>query len=422
MRVLRSGLAILALLLTSAAGVVGSSTVAAVAQEGEPATVSITMNICADPGCTEQPEAVEPADGVVVEVANAADGTVFGVCTIGDTGPGTCTVDITRVETITLTVEETTIPAGYGLETNPIQLSGGLDDPQAQPEAIILLMPAEGFPPEDGGSQESQVTVNVNLCVAAGCTELPEAIEPAEGVGVNVTAEDGTAVGSCVTGETGPGTCAVPQSGADVVQVTIDASTVPAGYIADPNPTLYEGVAASGEIWLLLLPVDGFPPAEEDPQQVPSTPVVEPDAPAPEGMPAGLYAGRCFDDEPGELVVELNDVAMPEGEAAGSAEAIAAGAGFTLVPLSLDDILAVEDHAVAVYDEMDPDTLVACGAVGGVLDEQGALSIALTGADGSDITGVAYLAPRDDGQTGITIFVVPDTGEVETDATPVAGR
>jgi hypothetical protein len=87
-------------------------------------------------------------------------------------------------------------------------------------------------------------------------------------------------------------------------------------------------------------------------------------------------------------------------------EAIQAATSYTLVNIPLPTILA-DDHVIAVLDE-DGQTVLACGAIGGVPDGQGAFTIGLAPVDDSGVAGTAYLAARPGNATGISIFIVPD--------------
>ena len=144
------------------------------------------------------------------------------------------------------------------------------------------------------------------------------------------------------------------------------------------------------------------------------------------GHPAHVHAGGCGDDL-GEVIEPLSDLTKTQGEEIGADAAIIASRSFTTVPMTLDELLAA-DHSLNVHlSAQEIDTYLACGPIGGVVDVNGALTIGLldAGGDGSH-SGVAYLAPADDGaSTGILIFMTEDdaTGSVGSiaAATPVAG-
>ena len=119
--------------------------------------------------------------------------------------------------------------------------------------------------------------------------------------------------------------------------------------------------------------------------------------------PSHVHAGDC--DEPGQIVQPLTALTVPEGEVGGNAEAVLAEAAFTNIPLTLDDLLA-EDHALKVHlSQAEIQTYLACGDVGGTVDEEGALIVGLKEQDGSGYTGIAYLVPAGDGTTNVSVFL-----------------
>lgn len=150
------------------------------------------------------------------------------------------------------------------------------------------------------------------------------------------------------------------------------------------------------------------PTATAAPTAVPPTPA--PTAVPPEPMlelPVVIVAGSCADvTNATEVVAELSDAVILAGDAEGAVEAIQAATSYTRVTIPLETMLA-DDHVIAVLDE-DGQTVVACGAIGGVADGQGAFTIGLAPVDDSGVAGTAYLAARAGGTTGISIFVVPD--------------
>lgn len=134
-------------------------------------------------------------------------------------------------------------------------------------------------------------------------------------------------------------------------------------------------------------------------------------APAADARPAALYAGACADDTSGlgEVVSPLNGPAAPGGDPAGQAGAASAASSVTSVGLPFEDVLAA-DHAIAVLAAEDDPSVLACGEVGGILTENGALVVGLREANGSGAAGVAILAPSalDAAATDISIFVADD--------------
>jgi hypothetical protein len=140
-------------------------------------------------------------------------------------------------------------------------------------------------------------------------------------------------------------------------------------------------------------------PPTPAPTAVPRMPILE--------LPVVIVAGTCADvTSATEIVAELSDAVVLEGDAEGSAEAIQAATSYTLVQIPLGTMLGA-DHVLAVLDE-DGQTVLACGAIGGVPDGQGAFTVGLAPVDESGVAGTAYLATRAGNATGISIFVVPD--------------
>lgn len=122
---------------------------------------------------------------------------------------------------------------------------------------------------------------------------------------------------------------------------------------------------------------------------------------------AEIFAGTCDDDDGGEVVAPLSDLTPPEGEPVGQAAAVTADRSFSNVPLSIET-LAAEAHAIRAFASDDAtERPVACGEIGGNLDETGALQIGIRERDGSGLTGIAYLSPNADGvSTDVSLFLV----------------
>lgn len=274
------------------------------------------------------------------------------------------------------------------------------------------------FVPADLSGQVD-VVANVNLCVAPGCTELPDAIEPADGVSVELSdVNTGEALGECSSAD---GRCVIEDVPAvPSVSVMVDPNTMPDGYMLDPNPSNYEIAPEAPELWILLYPIEGFPP-----ESTPETGEPIPPLPFAIELPASIYTGTCADLEASSSAQPLNDLRMVDGEHLGSPDALVAVSGYTPMQMTVDEFLDGE-YAIAVLDE--GQEVIACGDVGGVKDEDGALSIGLAPVDDSGAAGVVYIAPRGEGQSGISAFLVPEglvptpevTPEIGPDSTPAA--
>ena len=142
--------------------------------------------------------------------------------------------------------------------------------------------------------------------------------------------------------------------------------------------------------------------------------------------PVHIHSGSC--QELGDVVQPLTDLTAPQGDRVGLRRADLAETSFTSVPLTLDAILA-EDHAINVHLSAEEiGTYIACGNIGGVLDENGALVIGLSEDSNSGYTGIAFLQPGADGaSTGVSVFIAQTQGggrnqaADEAVATPVGG-
>lgn len=140
------------------------------------------------------------------------------------------------------------------------------------------------------------------------------------------------------------------------------------------------------------------------------------------GRLAHIHPGTCEGGGGGPIVQALTNVVLPAGEEEGQANALPAEHSFTSVPLSLDDILAV-DHVVDVHLSGEGfDRSIACGEIGGARDNLGSRSIALTQANESGFTGVAVLSPEiaNPATTNVSLFLT-EGAVLDTD-TSAAGN
>lgn len=123
-----------------------------------------------------------------------------------------------------------------------------------------------------------------------------------------------------------------------------------------------------------------------------------------EGRPVTVRAGGCGDDL-GEIVALLSDLTPFDGDVVGQRSAVAAESSYTNVPLTPEEIQA-EDHVIDATVEVDDETSIVCGEIGGPLSPNGTLIIGLREQGGSGFTGIAYLSPGADGSsTDISVFV-----------------
>ena len=130
--------------------------------------------------------------------------------------------------------------------------------------------------------------------------------------------------------------------------------------------------------------------------------------------PAHIHAGTC--DDIGEVEASLEDLMEPAGDRVGGEEASVAAASFSIIPNSLDSLLS-DSFAIDVHQEGDDDA-IACGEIGGVLDDRGALIIGLRPLDDSGFSGIAYLTPNasDPSETTLSTFLSNTGASTTTDA------
>jgi len=123
------------------------------------------------------------------------------------------------------------------------------------------------------------------------------------------------------------------------------------------------------------------------------------------GRPAHIHVGSC--PEVGDVVAPLNHLTSPGGGASDTGRGIPAQYSWTNVPMSLDDILAGE-HAINVHEsDENIGTYIACGDLGGTVDENGSLVVGLAEVEGSGYSGIAVLTPNpnDGATTDVSVFV-----------------
>lgn len=205
-----------------------------------------------------------------------------------------------------------------------------------------------------------------------------------------------------------PGTWRLSGPPGDFLEETFIYCSTGANTPQVPHPvTLGAGDAVICDYYFVPDDSSGPPTPTVAPTAVPPTPA--PTAvprPAVLELPVVLVAGSCENVRNATEVTELSDAVILQGNARGSVDAIQAAVGYTQVSRSLDTLLG-SNHVIAVLDT-DGQTVVACGAIGGVPDGQGAFTIGIAPVDDSGVAGTAYLASRGASATGISVFIVPD--------------
>lgn len=286
---------------------------------------------------------------------------------------------------------------------------------------VPLSVSAQGdATPAPGGTESFGFPITAYLCdtdpggwspysgreIGGGC-------EPAAGLRFDVTAEvEPSFSASCTTDN--EGTCYI--AGApyctdeDLGTLTVaeDVSTLPAGYAPRENPVT-DGNCTEfrGTIFINILR------SNDSPTEGPAA--TQPLTTETDGSTVAIYAGDCDTDFSDKPVATLTNVRAPAGETQGPDGASAVETSFTTLDLPLNDILA-DDHVLVVFDEDDDTVALACGAIGGIVTEDGTLVLGLSAIDDSRYSGVAYLS-EDGDQTDATIFLAED---LSADATPTA--
>jgi hypothetical protein len=118
-----------------------------------------------------------------------------------------------------------------------------------------------------------------------------------------------------------------------------------------------------------------------------------------DSLPVAIVAGDCT--APGEVVATLEDATAPSGSMQGSETAIPVWESDSEVDLRLSDLLA-SPHALLVGDVGSP---VACGDIGGVVDDDDDLMIGLAAVDAPGYSGVADFDGDDDDDDDLDVDV-----------------
>jgi len=147
-----------------------------------------------------------------------------------------------------------------------------------------------------------------------------------------------------------------------------------------------------------------------------------------EGYPVAIHEGTC-DDPTAEPAWQVDPavtvgVDQDDPEIIGTSVTSNVSTSSSAIDVSLDD-LGGSDHIVAIHASSEEfGTLVACGQVAGVKDDE-KLVVALTPVGDSGVYGIAILDEDEAGffdlgedQTQLTVYVIPPTDD--SAATPVA--
>jgi len=128
------------------------------------------------------------------------------------------------------------------------------------------------------------------------------------------------------------------------------------------------------------------------------------------GMPAAIYAGTCDALLPADPVAQLADASEATGRQVGFAGAVPVATSYTETGRPFDTVIG-GNHVLAIFGA--DGSLVACGGIGGSLDDSGALAVGIMPLDDGS-PAVAYVSPLDDGvRSAVTVFVPLPAAPVE---------
>lgn len=121
--------------------------------------------------------------------------------------------------------------------------------------------------------------------------------------------------------------------------------------------------------------------------------------------PAAIYYGNCKPGSFVDPVMTLKNATVPDGNVVGSPGAAPAYVSFTHGFKDFNTLLT-KQSVVAVFDPANPQTLVACGYIGGTYAQDGSLAITLFPVENSGVSGVAYLRPGTIGSLSVTLYLI----------------
>ncbi len=288
-----------------------------------------------------------------------------------------------------------TLPRGLGLFALIVSLLAPLSV-SAQGDATPPTAVSNGYP------------VSAYLCetdpgerFVAGDRPFPNDCQTVADIGVTISLEDGTVLGSCTVEDE---ICLVPNLPTDpglLLVFTEDISTVPDGYAPRENPLSAGNYGEFRGVSFYNVATDADATGADA-----SAAPAETMTAATDGSTVAIYAGDCDGDLADEPIATLTNVRAPSGDTQGADTSSAVETAFTTLDLPLDDLLA-DDHVLVVFDEDDDTVPLVCGAIGGIVTEDGSLAFGLPAVGASRFSGVAYLTQEDD-RTLATLFLAED--------------
>jgi len=175
-------------------------------------------------------------------------------------------------------------------------------------------------------------------------------------------------------------------------------------YIFKTSAWLRRPLHVAAILALVCLSISGIAVSSRHLAPVEAQPAATPVDPWP--RPANIIAGDCA--VPGAIAWPLNALASPDGIAEGSTDSDRTEYSFTSnVPMTIQALLAGR-YAIQVHESSrEPEHILACGNIGGVLDSIGQLVVGLRWQSPLDISGIAVLSPSpsDPTRTLVSIFI-----------------
>jgi hypothetical protein len=237
---------------------------------------------------------------------------------------------------------------------------------------------------------------------------IPQGCQRYAGASVTVSTPQGSAYGTCQTSATDA--CFVTVATGTMVIATVDVATIPADYTVIGGTSQQVQIAQNTSSWVLFIAV----PSVQTP--APPTPTT---APLPQGRTLLIREGNCPPATSGDVVAELTDLRGPQATPGTSSGVILAESSSTILNTSLNDLLN-GTYAVIAYSDSGSDTVVACTAIAGQLNDAGELVLGLKEVENSGYAGIVYMASRGNGsQVGVSVFLaVGLTSHSSVAATP----
>lgn len=255
--------------------------------------------------------------------------------------------------------------------------------------------------------------------------------EPIEGVIVSVEADGVPVAGGIFTSrfvfDLGLSVAMIDSVPLDSMLTITEIGGLPEGYVPAPGydpmtiatVDLVRGSGGGGDAYgyyafIIYIPVEGTTVSDDEP-------LVEPSGSGSQmlGRPASIQAGTCENPIPDATIVLLA-LAKGVGKSAGAGDAVAGARSLSTVNMSIDDLLAPPHVIVVRADVTKPNSILACGEIGGIRQPDGSIVIGLREMRGSSYSGIAYLSvdPENATLSKVWVFIAKSLSE-EDRGTPV---